>query len=74
MIQHSQKHVTGNLLYLTTIAIFFSGVAATTLQLSYGFTATPLSNAVNGFVFTSLVFSMTSAVNSLLGLTWKESI
>ncbi|KAF7986338.1 hypothetical protein HWV62_35326 [Athelia sp. TMB] len=32
------------------------------------------SNAVNGFWFASLVFSIAAAVNSLLGLTWKQAI
>ena len=73
-IRFAQKHAAGNLLNLSTVATFFSAVTATTMQFSYTETGTPLADSVNGFWFTSLVFSIGAAVNSLLGLTWKQAM
>ena len=73
-IRFAQKHAAANLLNLSTVAIFFSAVTATTMQFSFDQTGTPLADAVNGFWFTSLVFSIGAAVNSLLGLTWKQAM
>lgn len=58
---------------LTTIATFFSAVTATTLQFSFQQTNSALANAVNGFWIVSLVFSISSAINSLLGMTWHKA-
>ena len=44
------------------------------MQFSFDQTDTKLANSVNGFWFTSLVFSIGAAVNSLLGLTWKQAM
>lgn len=64
-------------LFMTTIATFFSGITATTLQFSYQITSdlprTGLHKAVNFFWITSLVFSIASAINSLMGMTWRKS-
>ena len=73
-IRFAQKHAATNLLNLTTVATFFSAVTATTLQFSYASVQLRSEQAVNGFWFCSLVFSIASAVNSLLGLTWKQAI
>ncbi|TCD66908.1 hypothetical protein EIP91_000747 [Steccherinum ochraceum] len=73
-IRFAQKHAAANLLNLSTVATFFSAVTATTLQFSFDKTGDPLSDSVNGFWFTSLVFSIGAAVNSLLGLTWKQAM
>ncbi|KAI0270470.1 WD40-repeat-containing domain protein [Gloeopeniophorella convolvens] len=73
-IRFAQSHGTTNLLNLTTIATFFSAVTATTLQFSFGSHDNMLENAVNGFWFTSMVFSIAAAVNSLLGLTWRQAM
>lgn len=73
-IRFAQKHAANNLLNLTTVATFFSAVTATTLQFSFDEVGNPLSDAVNSFWFLSLVFSIASAVNSLLGLTWKQAM
>ena len=62
------------MLNLSTVATFFSAVTATTMQFSFDQTNTSLANSVNGFWFTSLVFSIGAAVNSLLGLTWKQAM
>ncbi|KAI0262535.1 WD40 repeat-like protein [Gloeopeniophorella convolvens] len=73
-IRFAQKHGATNLLNLSTVATFFSAVTATTLQYSFESHGTPLEDAVNGFWFTSMVFSIAAAVNSLLGLTWKQAM
>ncbi|ESK86388.1 catabolite degradation [Moniliophthora roreri MCA 2997] len=72
-IRFAQKHGATNLLNLSTVATFFSAVTATTLQFSFEDTS-PLGSAVNSFWFLSLVFSIGAAVNSLLGLTWKQAM
>lgn len=58
---------------ITSIATFFSSVAATTLQFTYTQTDSALGGAVNLFWFLSLVFSVSSGVSSLAGLTWRKS-
>ena len=59
---------------ITTIATFFSSVTATTLQTSIFMDPnSPLWNIVNFFWFISLVFSVSSGVSSLLGMTWIKS-
>ncbi|KAH8113819.1 WD40 repeat-like protein [Phellopilus nigrolimitatus] len=73
-IRFAQKHAADNLLNLSTVATFFSAVTATTLQFSFDEKGHPLSDAVNSFWFLSLVFSIASAVNSLLGVTWKQAM
>ncbi|KAH8996340.1 WD40 repeat-like protein [Lactarius akahatsu] len=72
-IRFAQHHGASNFLNLSTIATFFSAVTATTIQFSYQNVGTALADAVNAFWFTSMVFSIAAAVNSLLGLTWKQS-
>ncbi|KAJ8473563.1 hypothetical protein ONZ51_g7787 [Trametes cubensis] len=73
-IRFAQKHASQNLLNLSTVATFFSAVTATTMQFSFDMTDSTLANAVNSFWFTSLVFSIGAAVNSLLGVTWKQAM
>ncbi|KAK2461255.1 hypothetical protein APHAL10511_006782 [Amanita phalloides] len=73
-IRFAQKHGAMNLLNLSTIATFLSAVTATCLQYSFASLSSPTANAVNGFWFASLVFSIAAAVNSLLGLTWKQAM
>ncbi|KAI0301606.1 WD40-repeat-containing domain protein [Multifurca ochricompacta] len=73
-IRFAQKHGATNLLNLSTVATFFSAVTATTLQYTFDSHNTPLEDAVNAFWFTSMVFSIAAAVNSLLGLTWKQAM
>ena len=58
---------------ITTIATFFSSVTATTLQMSISDSPSGLLNVVNLFWFLSLVFSVSSGVSSLLGMTWRKS-
>lgn len=73
-IRGAQKGSAGNLVNLSTVATLFSGVTATVLQFSYASNDTVMASAVNGFWFTSLVFSISAAVNSLLGLTWMQAV
>ncbi|KAG1742685.1 WD40-repeat-containing domain protein [Suillus paluster] len=73
-IRFAQQHSSANLLNLSTVATFFSVVTATTLQCSYQLTDSVLEKSVNAFWFSSLVFSIAAAVNSLLGLTWKQAM
>ncbi|KAI6159682.1 hypothetical protein EDD17DRAFT_887078 [Pisolithus thermaeus] len=73
-ISSHQQHAANNLLNLSTVATFFSGVTATTLQFSYSTTSGKLADIVNTLWFSSLVFSIAAAVNSLLGLTWKKAM
>ncbi|KAI5985218.1 hypothetical protein EDC04DRAFT_2590459 [Pisolithus marmoratus] len=73
-IRFHQQHAAANLLNLSTVATFFSAVTASTLQFSSMSTGTVLADAVNAFWFSSLVFSIAAAVNSLLGLTWKQAM
>ena len=68
-----KERATTRYVNITTIATFFSSVTATTLQMSISFTQSTLWNAVNFFWFISLVFSVSSGVSSLLGMTWRKS-
>lgn len=74
IIRFAQKHGATNLLNLSTVATFFSAVTATTMQFSYQLGNDSLAISVNCFWFASLVFSTAAAVNSLLGLTWKQAM
>ncbi|KAF9244203.1 WD40-repeat-containing domain protein [Melanogaster broomeanus] len=69
-----QQQATKNLLNVSTLSIFFGLVDATLLQYSYTSKGNVLSNSVNIFWLSSLVFSIAGGVNGLLGLTWKQSI
>ncbi|KIP12842.1 hypothetical protein PHLGIDRAFT_32715 [Phlebiopsis gigantea 11061_1 CR5-6] len=73
-IRGAQKGSATNLVNLSTVAALFSGVTATMIQFSYQANSTTLEDAVNGFWFISLVFSISAAVNSLLGLTWMQAV
>ena len=70
----AQKANGNNLLNLLTIATFFSGVSATTAQFSYDKNQSTLEWMTNLFFFGSLVLSISAAINSLLGLTWKLAV
>jgi hypothetical protein len=74
IIQFAQKHAASNLLNLSAVATLFSGVTATTIQLSYQLELNRLSILVNSFWFASLVFGVAAVVNSLLGSTWKQAL
>lgn len=73
-IRFAQKHNGDNLLNLSTIATFFSGVTATAAQYSFDKREKPLDRVTNLMFFGSLVLSISAAINSLLGLTWKRAM
>ncbi|KAH7345391.1 WD40-repeat-containing domain protein [Rhizoctonia solani] len=73
-IRFSQKHTATGLQNLSTVATFFSGVTATTLQVSYEETDTVRQNIVNGLWISSLVFSIASAINSQLAYHWRAAM
>ena len=73
-IRFAQKSNGNNLLNLSTIATFFSGVTATTAQYSYASSESTLDWMTNLLFFGSLVLSISAAINSLLGLTWKYAM
>ena len=69
-----KERVTTRYLNITTIATFFSSVTATALQTSLSINSgSTVWDVVNLFWFISLVFSVSSGVSSLLGMTWRKS-
>ena len=73
-LAEEKERATTRYVNITTIATFFSSVTATTLQMTISFpTPSVLWNVVNFFWFISLVFSVSSGVSSLLGMTWRKS-
>lgn len=74
-IRASQKLSVTTFVNMSTVAALFSAVTASMLQFSWNADPqTPIAVSVNVFWFTSLVFSVSSAVNSLLGLAWTQAI
>ena len=73
-VVEDEERATTRYLTLTTIAIFFSSITATTLQFSYQQTTTRLDKSVNLLWFASLIFSISSGINSLLSMLWRRSI
>jgi hypothetical protein len=73
-IRFAQTAHGNNLLNLSTIATFFSGVTATTAQYSFDHNDSILAWMTNLLFFASLVLSISAAINSLLGLTWKHAM
>ena len=68
-----KERATTRYINITTIATFFSSVTATTIQFSLPSSNTPMGSVVNLFWYLSLVFSVSSGISSLLGLTWRKS-
>ena len=69
-----KERATTRYLNITTIATFFSSVTATVLQTSLAINpGSTVWDVVNLFWFISLVFSVSSGVSSLLGMTWRKS-
>jgi hypothetical protein len=73
-ISHEQERSSSNLTNILTVSTFFSGVTASTLQMSI---STPdQNNAVlltNLLWFISMIFSVGAALNSLLAMAWKAT-
>ncbi|KAH7099699.1 WD40 repeat-like protein [Auriculariales sp. MPI-PUGE-AT-0066] len=72
-IRFSRQDRASSVLYLATMATFLSAVTATTIQFSYSKTDQVIDAWVNVLWVSSLVFSISSAVNSLLGLIWRQA-
>jgi len=49
-------------------------VTATTIQFSYSRTEHEIDHWVNGFWYSSLVFSVASVANSLFGIIWRQAV
>ncbi|KAL5504826.1 hypothetical protein ACEPAH_7489 [Sanghuangporus vaninii] len=73
-IQKAQNNMSSRYLNMTTIAFFLSGTTASMLQVTEDSSSSTLGVAVNSCLFSSLVFSVSSAVNSLLVSGWRTSI
>lgn len=74
LIRSVQNYKTERNLDMTTIATFLSGVTASMIQVTASATNTATGVAANTFFFSSLVFSIGSAVNSLLVMSWRRSL
>jgi hypothetical protein len=72
MISTSQKIALSFLTNISQLATFFSGVTATTLQMSTGGDPDALGKAVNFFYFASLFYSVAAAVQSIFCITWRQ--
>ena len=73
-LAEEKERATTRYLNITTIATFFSSVTATALQTSLAINpGSTVWDVVNLFWFTSLVFSVSSGVSSVLGMTWRKS-
>lgn len=75
MIRYVQDTEVSRYLNLTTISTLLSGVTASALQIvTQGAPPTTiLGISVNTFFLASLVFSIASAVQSVLAVTWIRS-
>jgi len=74
-MQTNQEYFRNSFMNIATVAIFFSSIAASTLQFSYQNSAGsgPTWDAVNNLWFASLVLSIASATNGFLGATVYQS-
>ncbi|KAG8755214.1 hypothetical protein FRC11_006186 [Ceratobasidium sp. 423] len=73
-IRFLQERTTAGLQNLSAVATFLSSVTATTLQFSFQAHGDLLSDLVNALWFSSLVFSIASAINSQLAYHWRVSM
>lgn len=74
MLIKKQDHFRNSFMDFATVAIFFSSITATTLQFSFQFADHTISSTiVNICWFASLILSVASATNSLLGVLVHQS-
>ncbi|KAI5122680.1 hypothetical protein M0805_007940 [Coniferiporia weirii] len=73
-ISFAQKRSTRMSLNAATVATFFAGVAATTLQYSVANTSSKREVAINTLWFASLVLSIGSAITGMLAMTWRLAV
>ena len=74
MISVAQRNKTSRYFDMTTVATFLSGVTASMIQTTADDAGTTVGVLTNTFFFSSLVFSIGSAINSLLVISWRRSI
>lgn len=75
VLQFEQKRDADTMLTMSTVATFFSAVTATTLQTSFGVQIqSSILPIVNTLWFCSLVLSIGAALNSLVVVTWKQTV
>ena len=72
-IRGTQQAHSSNLLKLSTVATLFSGITAQAIQFSLPHSGTALERVTTLFFLTSLVLSISAAVNSLLSHTWTDA-
>ena len=73
-LAEEKERATTRYVNITTIATFFSSVTATALQTSLAMNpGTAVWDIVNLLWFVSLIFSVSSGVGGLLGMTWRKS-
>ncbi|KAH7322145.1 hypothetical protein B0J17DRAFT_772855 [Rhizoctonia solani] len=73
-IRYSQERTATHLQNLSTVATFFSGVTATTIQVSFELHGDVLQDLLNALWIGSLAFSIASAINSQLAYHWREAV
>ena len=74
MISVAQRNKTSRYFDMTTVSTFLSGVTASMIQTTADDAGTAVGVLANTFFFSSLVFSIGSAINSLLVISWRRSI
>ncbi|KAG8955144.1 hypothetical protein FRC04_009602 [Tulasnella sp. 424] len=73
-IQDAQKRSKEQLQNMSTVATFFSGVAATTFQYTSGNQDSALDEIVRALWVSSLILSIASAINSQLAMHWRTAM
>lgn len=77
-VRAAQDHGSSNLENQTIVAALFAGTTVSMIQVWSSSTVVSsnrmLNNAVSVFWYMALVFSISSTVNSLLGLSWVQAI
>ncbi|KIO23691.1 hypothetical protein M407DRAFT_26893 [Tulasnella calospora MUT 4182] len=73
-IKEAQDRSKEQLLNMSTVATFFSGVAATTFQYTSTEENSPLGQAVRALWVSSLILSIASAINSQLAMHWRSAM
>ncbi|KAG9049961.1 hypothetical protein FS837_008311 [Tulasnella sp. UAMH 9824] len=73
-IRIAQDRSKEQLLNMSTVATFFSGVAATTFQYTSGNEPSTLDEVVRALWVSSLILSIASAINSQLAMHWRTAM
>ncbi|KAL5478898.1 hypothetical protein ACEPAI_2175 [Sanghuangporus weigelae] len=73
-ISFAQKRSSKMLLNAATVATFFAGVAATTLQYSVELPSSKREEVINTLWFISLVLSIGAAITGMLAMTWRLAV